>query len=328
MKPKQTKAIIISGAVILVVSCVCLGLILAGGAGVSLFWPFETASKGTATEAIEHETPEEETPTAVIKAETTTEEDEIGNGTEDFLSDELKMSMDKIETQVIQIRGLQPTGPVERDLISEEELEEIVVNDLFSDYSDEDVHQDILILSALGLLSEDFDLKQFYLDLYSEQIAGFYDSELKAMYVVQGVGFGGNERLTYAHEYTHVLQDQVYGLDEGLGLNDESCEEDSERCAAVTALIEGDASIMEVLWFQRYGTEEDYQDLMEAYESYESPILDSAPPYMSADLYFPYEYGYAFVDLLHGQGGFDAVDAAYANPGLNRTNPPSGTLPG
>ncbi len=314
MKPKQTKAIIISGAVILVVSCVCLGLILAGGAGVSLFWPFETASKGTATEAIEHETPEEETPTAVIKAETTTEEDEIGNGTEDFLSDELKMSMDKIETQVIQIRGLQPTGPVERDLISEEELEEIVVNDLFSDYSDEDAHQDILILSALGLLSEDFDLKQFYLDLYSEQIAGFYDSELKAMYVVQGVGFGGNERLTYAHEYTHVLQDQVYGLDEGLGLNDESCEEDSERCAAVTALIEGDATLMQGLWFQRFATEQDYQDYFAAVESYESPVLDSAPPYISADLYFPYEYGYAFVDLLHGQGGFEAVDAAYANP--------------
>ncbi len=314
MKSKQTKAIIISGAVVLVVSCVCLALILAGGAGVSLFWPFGTTSKETATVVVEYETPEEETPTAVIEVETPTEEDEIGNDAEDLLSDELKMSMDKIEVQVIQIRGLQPTGPVERDLISEEELKGIVANDLFSDYTDEDVHQDTLILSALGLLAEDFDLKQFYLDLYSEQIAGFYDSELKAMYVVQGVGFGGNEKITYAHEYTHVLQDQVYGLDEGLGLNEESCEEDSERCAAVTALIEGDASIMEVLWFQKYGTEEDYQDLMEAYESYESPVLDSAPPYISADLYFPYEYGYTFVELLYGQGGFDAVDAVYVNP--------------
>ena len=35
----------------------------------------------------------------------------------------------------------------------------------------------------------DFDLKQWYTDLYSEQIAGYYDDEIKTMFVVQETGF-------------------------------------------------------------------------------------------------------------------------------------------
>jgi hypothetical protein len=225
--------------------------------------------------------------------------------------------MSKIESQVIGIRGLQPTDPVERDLITAEKLEEIVTTDFFSEYTDEDARKDVLILSALGLLPEEFELKQFYNDLYSEQIAGFYDSEEKEMYVVQGTGFGGYEKMTYAHEYTHVLQDQIYGLEEGLGLDEESCEADSERCAAVTALIEGDATLTELLWFRSYATEQDYEDYNKAFEDFESPVFDSAPPYMAADLYFPYEYGYIFVQLLYNDGGFDAVDAAYQDVPLS-----------
>ncbi len=75
----------------------------------------------------------------------------------------------------------------------------------------------------------DFDLKQWYTDLYSEQIAGYYDDEIKTMFVVQDTGFGGYEKLTYAHEYTHVLQDQVYGFDDILDMSEEACQADSEN---------------------------------------------------------------------------------------------------
>ena len=44
-------------------------------------------------------------------------------------------------------------------------------------------------------------------------------------------GFGGYEKLTYAHEYTHVLQDQVYGFDDKLDMSEEACQADSEKCA-------------------------------------------------------------------------------------------------
>jgi len=284
------KYIILSCGVLLFIACLCLGVVLLSGVGVTLFWPFDFSPESTLSSS----------PTPVSE-----------------LPDQLASVIAEIESQVSEIRGLNKLEDVEHTLISAEELEQIVVEDFFTDYSDQDATQDVLVLSSLGLLPGEFDLKDFYESLYSEQISGFYDEEAKEIYVVQGQDFGGGEKLTYSHEFTHVLQDQIYGLNEGLGLNEEACEEDSERCAAIQALIEGDASQTEILWFQTHASREDYFDLMDMFELLETPVLDSAPPFMSADLYFPYENGLAFVQFLYDQGGFEAVDNAYLAPPLS-----------
>ena len=314
MEQKRTRNIIISCIVILVIACVVVGVIGLGGLGVSLIWPFNRTTETEETIVTEEtsiaqnetDTPEEmETPE---EADEPTEEVD-----ESDLPEDMVRSMESIESQVSRLRGLFTTDSITWELISEADLEEIVREDFFADYSDEDAVRDAQILASLGLLPYEFDLKSFYNELYSEQIAGFYDDEEKAMYVVQGAGFGGYEKMTYAHEYTHFLQDQTYDLENGLMLNDEACEADSERCAAVTALIEGDAVLSEYLWFQNYATKKDYDDVVAAYEDYESPVLDSAPPYMSADLYFPYDDGLVFVEGIYNEGGYAAVDEVYAN---------------
>ena len=296
MEQKKTKNIIISCVVVLVVACVIVGILVVSGIGVSLLWPF----KRTTEVVIETETP-------VSASET------LEPTSESELSEDVIQLMHTIESQVSRIRGIFTQDSIIWELISEEDLEEIVREDFFADYSDEDALRDAQVLASLGLLPDDFDLKTFYNELYSEQIAGFYDDEEKAMYVVQEAGFGGYEKMTYAHEYTHFLQDQRYDLENGLMLNDEACEADSERCAAVQALIEGDATLSEILWFQSHATQEDYEDYLEMMDSYESPVFDSAPPYMAADLYFPYEYGLIFVQQLYEKGGYLTVDDAFGN---------------
>ncbi len=326
MENQRAKTILLSCVVILVVVCVCLGLVLTGALGVSLIWPFQSGKQeNIPTPIVETESPQEslqelppesiqESPTESVQEATP---ESLGNEPEEpskDLPDEMTAIINEIESQVTQIRGLSPKESVDRTLITAEELEEIVVNDFFSEYTDQEAQQDVLILSALGLLPGEFDLKNFYNQLYSEQIAGFYDDETKEIYVVQDVDFGGNEKLTYAHEFTHVLQDQIYGLQDGLGLNDGACEADSERCAAVQALIEGDATQTEILWFQTYASFDDYKDILQSYETFESPILDSAPAYMAADLLFPYEKGFDFVVHFYDLDGFAAVDEAYRNP--------------
>lgn len=304
MDQNNKKYVLLSCAVILLIACICMGVIVISGVGISSIFPLFKSGQATLPPTSTTARIHEETEVEEIQVEKTPTE-------ESGMSEELLEAMDRIEWQVSQVRGLQSTGPVERALITTEELEEIVTTDFFSEYTEEDARQDVLILSAIGLLPEGFNLKQLYTDLYSEQIAGFYDSELKEMYVVQGTEFGGYEKYVYAHEYTHVLQDQVYGLDEGLGLNNEACEADSERCAAVTALTEGDAMLTQMIWFFTYASEQDYEELMQAVEGIESPILDSAPAYISADLQFPYDYGYSFVEMLYNEGDYNAVEAAY-----------------
>jgi hypothetical protein len=298
MENKRTKRVILSCVVILAAACLCLGVIFVSGVGVSLIWPLQANSNEA-----------QATPTSFAQDP---ENPDLPNPSSE-LPQELADALYEIEMQVVEIRGLEASSPIDRTLISTDELEKIVVEDFFAEYSDEDARQDVLVLSLLGLLPEEFSLKSFYQDLFSEQIAGFYDDEIQEIYVVQGETFGGNEKLTYAHEFTHVLQDQVYGLSDGLGLNEESCEEDSERCAAVQALIEGDATKTELLWFQSHATFRDYRDIQKFYSNFSSPMLDSAPPYMAADLVFPYEKGLAFVEHLYEQNGFNAVDEAYRN---------------
>jgi hypothetical protein len=223
----------------------------------------------------------------------------------------LDEQMDAIQAQVIEIRGLTPTGSVARALLTPEELRQRVIDDFLVDYTEEEAAQDAIVLATLGLLEPDFQLLDFYTELFSEQIAGFYDNETKEMFVVQEESFKGPERLTYAHEYNHVLQDQNYDIQNGLNYNDDACEQDTERCAAIQALIEGDATLLEVTWFTDDATPKDRSEVYAFYQSYSSPIYDSAPPYMKEDFLFPYQAGQEFVTQLYDAGGWAVVDNAY-----------------
>ena len=221
--------------------------------------------------------------------------------------------MAQIESEVISLRNLQPSGTVTRALLTRSQLREKIETDFFEDYTPEEASEDSIVLAALGLLEPGFDMFNFYQDLLSEQIAGQYDHTTKEMDVVQGVDFGGPERLTYAHEYAHALQDQNFDIENGLNYTDESCEEDSERCAAVQALLEGDASQLELEWFNNFSTNQDLIDIQNFYAEYESPVYDRAPAFLKEDFIFPYTYGQAFVEYLYNLGGWQAINDAYKN---------------
>jgi hypothetical protein len=226
----------------------------------------------------------------------------------------LTNEINQIQTQVVEERGLQPDNPVPVVLLSPDELRQNVVNDFLADYTDEKVSDDVLELSTIGLLDPGFDLRGLYVDLLSEQVAGYYDNETKEMFVVQGQGFHGPERLTYSHEYTHALQDQKYDIKNGLNYSNDTCEVDTERCAAIQALLEGDATLSQTIWYQNYATNLDKQQISDFYDSLKSPVYDSAPAFLKDDFVFPYNQGATFVQDIYSRGGWAAVDAVYKNP--------------
>ncbi len=225
----------------------------------------------------------------------------------------INAQMDLIENQVTSLRSLSASSAVKRGFLTYDELHQHVLDDFFKNYTAQDEINQEHVLAALGLLPANFDLQKFYVNLYSEQIAGYYDQDTKNMYVIQQAGFGGSERMTYAHEYTHFLQDQNYDIRKGLNFNDTACKKDSERCAAISALLEGDATSIEQQWFGRYATRQDCQEVTNFYLNFKSPIFDSAPAYMKQDFLFPYLQGKDFVQRLLDSGGEKAVDGAFAN---------------
>jgi hypothetical protein len=90
---------------------------------------------------------------------------------------------------------------------------------------------------------------------------------------------------------------------------------------AIQALIEGDATLTEQLWFQQFGTQEDMQDLQNFATNYASPVYDSAPIALKEALTFPYLYGSKFTQTLYSQV-FRVDRCSFFNrpAGLDRTD--------
>ncbi|HSM26294.1 MAG TPA: hypothetical protein VK856_15625 [Anaerolineaceae bacterium] len=313
----EKKNIWIVGIIVLllVLVCCCAVLIISGVAAAILM---PQASSQSTIEIIESEEPPVREPiTLPTLALPGDENDDNGSSaipSEQSIDPDILSQMEKIEKEVEVIRGLPTANELDRKTLSQEELRQRVMEDFFVDYTEEEVRQDALILNLFGLIERDYDLYELFVELYSEQIAGFYDDETKEMVVVQGEGFAGPERMTYAHEYTHALQDAQFDLENGMNLNDDFCEQDTEYCAAVTALIEGDASFTETQWFLEYSSLKDKQEVLQFYQEYSSPIFDGTPDFLQEDLIFPYLKGLEFVTYLYEEGGFAAVDQAYRNP--------------
>ncbi len=219
----------------------------------------------------------------------------------------------QIQAQVESERGLHAKSQVPLVLLTRDQLRQRVIDDLKTNYTPTDAQKDEFVLGAFGLIPTGLDMLALETNLQTEQIAGFYDDKTQQMYVVQGEKFGGNERLTYSHEFTHVLQDQNYNLRNGLKYNDDYCKDHSEYCGAVQALVEGDATESEIFWLRQFSTAQDKLDIAGAI-AVKSPVYDSAPDYIKDSLIFPYQDGNQFVDYLYKQGGWAAVDAAYRNP--------------
>jgi hypothetical protein len=193
----------LSCLVILLAVCLCLSAISIGGALVLL------APQGTPEPTWTNIAPIKDISPAPASTPTPDETGISPGVTPQAESPppETVQQMERIQEQVIRLRKLQPTGTVTRTLLTPAELRQHVINNFLDDYTPEDAQEDALVLAVFGLLEPNFDLRSFYIELYSEQIAGFYDHEDKQMYLVQGESFSGPERMTYAHEYVHVLQE-------------------------------------------------------------------------------------------------------------------------
>ena len=296
----MSKRVVLTCAVIGFVACLCLSVIcISGAAGI-----FITSS--TVSTALPPTNPPDSLETRSPYPTTT--------AASTLIADQINQKMDQIQSQVVAIRGLQPKGTLQRALLTTDELRQHVTDEFFKDYTPTDARDEALTAAAFGLLQPDFDLYTFYQELYTEQVAGYYDDQTKDMYVVKGEDFLGAERMTYAHEYTHALQDQNYDIENGLGFSDEKCKEETERCAALQALLEGDATVVEFQWFTKDATAEERKQILNFAATYSGPVFDSAPDYIKQSFLFPYQQGQEFVQYIYDRGGWAEVDLLYREP--------------
>ena len=223
---------------------------------------------------------------------------------------ELLAQLAEIEAQVIAIRGLEAADIGPPDIITRAELGDELQELFDEEYPPEEREKDNLALRALGLLTEEQDVAELQLQLLGDQVLGFYDDVDKRMVVVTDAGLDVAAMVTYAHEYTHALQDAAFGLD--------SLETDAEgqddRSLARTALIEGDATVTMVAWAIENLSQEELVEI----GTTPVPSMEGIPSWMVNQLQWPYTAGQVWVSSLAGgnplRPQFAELDAAYADP--------------
>ncbi|MHB8661730.1 MAG: hypothetical protein ACYDH6_03490 [Acidimicrobiales bacterium] len=160
-------------------------------------------------------------------------------------------------------------------------------------------------LRALGLASGSPDLISGSQALAGSDVLGFYDWRAKKVWV-RGTVLTPYVRVVLAHELTHVLQDQNFGLKRS----------GDDAGAAYTALIEADAVRIEGLYRKSLSAAD------QAIESGEeralgAPVQQAAAPVPAALVegqQFPYQLGPHFVAALIDAKGEAGLDAAFRKP--------------
>jgi len=219
---------------------------------------------------------------------------------------------DAIEAQVLQLRGLQPVE-VTRQTIGEDELATRTAEDFDRDNPEAYVLSIERLYKALGLMPEADSLRDLYLELLASQVAGFYDPETKELFVVSRSGqINGADKITFAHEYGHALQDANFDIFKA----PEELRDQTDRAIARAALYEGDATLLMLLWAQGGNlTPEEIQEYIAAGSDPASlAILERMPAILVQGLLFPYETGVTWVLPVQTDGGWAGVDALYGRP--------------
>lgn len=216
---------------------------------------------------------------------------------------------DAIEEQVIAIRGLRPTKPVERDNISEAELRAQLTEQFDEDTPPEYLAANERLYKALGLMPRDESLRDLSLDLLSGGVAGFYRDDEGKLYVVsRSGGIGGNEKVTFAHEFGHALQDQTWTVFK----DQKDVLDQSDWIMGRQAVYEGDATVLMTQWAIAHATTQDLADIVQAgSDPAQAELMARIPAIMKETLLFPYTTGMAFVQGAQTSGGWAAVDALY-----------------
>jgi hypothetical protein len=218
----------------------------------------------------------------------------------------------QIESQVQALRGLAAKSPVTPVLLDSQGVRDWLTRANDAQTNHQALADESRLLIHLGLLPAGSSLEQMELDLQAGQVVGFYDPASKGLYVLsQSGGVGAMEKLTFSHEYTHALQDQNFGLDK-LAID---TPDQSDRDLARTAVPEGDATMLMTQWMTKdMSPAEMMQVAGEAVSGPQEDQLAKAPRILRETLLFPYLDGLSFVQGIYDGGGWEAVNALYANP--------------
>ena len=233
------------------------------------------------------------------------------------VSEEVWFNIHDIEDKAAAIRGLNVKSDVPELYITPQQLHDYFAAYVGQGYTIEEAQQDELIAWLMRLIKQrDVDLKERAVEVHTEGILGFYSPDTKQLFVLgEADNMDAQTRATLAHEFTHALQDQHFDLVHLV----QQYSNDSDRRLAMRALIEGDATMSDLL-YTYYHEKVDYSKQQKesvatnnAQEQSEKE-QDLEGLYVGRTIYFPYIQGSQFVSELTTVGGYSTINQTFQDP--------------
>jgi hypothetical protein len=228
-----------------------------------------------------------------------------------------------IEASVARMRELDFIRQVPVVVNTPDQAQKTIIVQIAHDHSDEDLQISSKGGAMTGLYPPNIDLKRQTIELLRNEVIGFYNPDTKQMVIIQQPqehasldvkGFGsGMGAMVLAHELTHALQDQHFGIEKMLN----RVKDNDDQTLALKCVAEGDATIagfgyvaghLDSANVRLLVSQLDVLPANSAVQRHEIPLAVTVP------MMFQYSGGSRFVAEAWRRGGWAAVDQLYRNP--------------
>lgn len=216
---------------------------------------------------------------------------------------QLIRTADEVMAEVEELRGKKFKRPVKKGVHTQKQLSAFIKKKLFEEELGEgklEAYQ--WMLADMGFIPKDMDLAQTIVEVLLSQVGGFYDPDRESFFMLEKAANYGESvnRMMIAHELTHALDDQYYGLNALM----KARQDEHDASFAIGSVVEGSATALMTRWAQRFGMKK-YNMLAEMKEAAkreaeQAEVLLAAPRYF-ATLVARYLVGMHFLTKGKGQ---------------------------
>jgi len=206
-----------------------------------------------------------------------------------------------------QIRGFGFSANVVAEPVTQQDIAEGYREYIETYYPEEFYARRGLAWQTIGVIPQGTNIRDELLEYGSTQVIGYYDTVTGELVFLGQKDPTPLERVTLAHELTHAIDDQRFGLEKVDVLGAECREEELQ---ATLGLVEGNATFFMLRWAQTFLTVEEQIELSAEAAAQQPPPSD-IPPFIDEMQQWPYTAGLRFVTALEGDGGLEAIDSAF-----------------
>lgn len=215
--------------------------------------------------------------------------------------------VDSLRPAVERAAGLKFRAPPRSAVRSRDQVRAYVLHKLDEELPPEKARGLQATYRLLGLLPDSLDLRTLILDLFAEQIVGFYDPDSTTLFVVANAD-PTMLSTTVSHELVHALQHQYLPLDSIMRQT-----EDNDRLMAAQSVLEGQAVLVQL---QVMVPDQNLFAMPEFWETYREqvrgmqstmPVFSKAPRILRESLIFPYLAGADFLRWWAGSEHHDTI---------------------